>query len=244
MEQIEAALGCGASSVIVDLADLDRFEQAVRIVRAAGAKVRLATPRIHKPGESEVFVRLAQCRPDGMLARNLAALAFFRNMNVPTVADFSLNAVNALTVQWLHAQGAERVTAAYDLSRRRLLDLTAAVPPEWLEVVVHRHTPMFHSEYCLFCGILSQGKNRRDCGRPCRQHALRLRDRLGVEHLVLADSQCRSTLFHAEVENLSEALPALCKRGVRHFRVELLAETTAEQVRRVLAAYQSCSGKS
>ncbi len=210
----------------------------------AGAKILLATPRIHKPGESAVFVRLAESRPDGMLVRNLAGLAFFRQRDLPTVADFSLNAVNGLTVQWLHAQGAQRVTPAYDLNRRRLLDVAAAVPPEWLEVVVHRHTPMFHSEYCLFCGTLSQGKNRRDCGRPCQRHTLRLRDRLGVEHLVLADSQCRNTLFHAEAEDLSEAVPALRQRGVRHFRVELLTENTAEQVWRVLAAYPSLIGKS
>ena len=114
-------------------------------------EILLATPRIHKPGESEVFERLARVRPDGVLARNLAGLAFFRRIGLPTVADFSLNAANDLTVQWLHAQGAERVTAAYDLNRHRLLDLASAVPPEWLEVVVHRHTPMFHSEYCLFC---------------------------------------------------------------------------------------------
>jgi putative protease len=203
----------------------------------------LATPRIHKPGESEVLVRLSHCQPDGVLVRNLAALAFFRQTDLPTVADFSLNAVNGLTAQWLHLQGAGRVTPAYDLNGRRLLDLAAAVPPEWLEVVVQRHTPMFHSQYCLFCGMLSQGKNRRDCGRPCRRHTLRLRDRLGVEHLVLADSQCRNTLFHAEAENLSKAVPGLCKLGVRHFRVELLAESTAQQVRRALVAHQLLFGK-
>jgi putative protease len=244
MEQVEAALACGASSVIVDFGDLARCQEAVRIVRTTGAKILLATPRIHKPGQSQVFVRLADARPDGMLVRNLAGLAFFRQRDLPIVADFSLNAVNALSVQWLRAQGAQRVTAAYDLDRRRLLELAVAVPPELLEVVVHRHTPMFHSEYCLFCGTFSHGKNRRDCGRPCQQHTLRLRDRLGVEHLVLADSQCRNTLFHAEAENLSEALPALRQRGIRHFRVELLAENTAGEVRHVLAAYPSLCGKS
>ena len=242
MEQVEAALACGASSVIVDFGDLERYQETVRIVHTAGAKILLATPRIHKPGQSEVFVRLTDARPDGVLVRNLAGLAFFRQRDLPIVADFALNAVNALSVQWLRAQGAQRVTAAYDLDRRRLLDLATAVPPEWLEAVVYRHTPLFHSEYCLFCGTFSQGKYRRDCGRPCQRHTLRLRDRLGVEHLVLADSQCRNTLFHAEAEHLSEALPALCQRGVRHFRVELLAENTAGQVRRVLAVCQSLCG--
>ena len=42
----------------------------------------------------EVLVRLSHCQPDGMLVRNLAALAFFRQTDLPTVADVSLNAVN------------------------------------------------------------------------------------------------------------------------------------------------------
>jgi putative protease len=141
-------------------------------------------------------------------------------------------------VQWLHEQGARRITAAYDLSRRQLLDLAAAVPPEWLEVVVHRHTPMFHMEYCLFCRMLPQGRNRTDCGRPCERHAVRLRDRLGVEHPLLTDSHCRNTLFHADAESLAEIVPNLVERGVRHFRVELLEESTREEVRRTLATYQ------
>jgi U32 family peptidase len=121
-----------------------------------------------------------------------------------------------------------------------LLDLAAAVPAEWLEVVVHRHTPMFHTEYCLFCRMLSQGKNRTDCGRPCERHAVKLRDRLGVEHPLLTDSQCRNTLFHADAENLTEIVPSLMERGVRHYRVELLQENNRNEVRRLFASLATC----
>ena len=238
MEQIEAVLDCKASGIIVDFRDLRRCAEAVRGIRAGGAKALLATPRIHKPGESDVFKTLAKCRPDGVLARNLAGAAFFRRLGIPTVADFSLNAVNDLAIQWLRAQGVERITAAYDLNHRRLLDLASAVPAEWLEVVVHRHTPMFHSQYCLFCRMFSEGKSKRDCGRPCEQRRVRLRDRLGVEHLLLADSQCRNTLFHAEAESFAATMPGLLKRGVRHFRVELLAEDAVEEIRRVIAPFR------
>lgn len=238
-EQIEATLDCGVSNVIVDFHNLRRCAKAVQIIHAGGAKALLAVPRIHKPGESRIFELLAKHEPDGILVRNLAGLAFFRNTGMPTVADFSLNAVNELTIAWLRANGAERITASYDLGRQRLLSLAAAVPAEWLEVVVHRHLPMFHSEHCLFCRMLSSGKNSRDCGRPCERHRLRLRDRRGVEHLLLADSQCRNTLFHAEAENLAEWLPGLRQQGVRHFRIELLTENTAEDVRRVLEPFRS-----
>jgi U32 family peptidase len=240
LEQITAALACGVTSLIADFRDPDESGEAVRAARAGGAAIALATPRIHKPGESDVFERLAGHRPDAVLARNLAGLAFFRRAGLPTVADFSLNAVNDLSAQWLHAQGAERVTAAYDLNGRQLLDLAAAIPPSCLEVVVHRHTPMFHSEYCVFCGLLSQGRNRADCGGPCRRHTVRLRDRRGVEHPLLADSQCRNTLFHAEAESLLELMPALRDCGIRHFRVELLLEHGKEEIGRLLAPYLKC----
>jgi putative protease len=238
LQQIEAALACGASNVIADLQELSLCGDAVRAAHAGNAKILLATPRIHKPGETDVFKLLASVKPDGVLIRNLAGMAFFRSLGLPMVADFSLNAVNDLTIRWLHDQGAERITAAYDLNGPRLLDLAGRVPPEWLEVVIHQHTPMFHSEYCVFQGILSQGTSRRDCGRPCLRHDTRLRDRRGVEHRLLADSQCRNTLFHAEAQNLSALVPELRDRGVQHFRVELLAENTVDEVRRVFAPFQ------
>jgi putative protease len=244
LQQIEAALACGASNVIADLQELNHCGDAVRAAHAGNAKILLATPRIHKPGETDVFELLASAKPDGVLVRNLAGMAFFRSVGLPIVADFSLNAVNDLTIRWLHDQGAERITAAYDLNGPRLLDLAGRVPPEWLEVVIHRHAPMFHSEYCLFQGILSQGTSRPDCGRSCLRHDIRLRDRRGVEHRLLADSQCRNTLFHAEAQNLSALMPELRNRGVSHFRVELLNENSVAEVRRVMAMYQPSNGTS
>ncbi len=238
LEQIGAALSCDVSSIIVDLSDVRGCAEAVQAVRSSGVEAWPATSRIHKPGETEAFEMLARCRPDGVLARNLAGLAYFRGQDIPVVAEFSLNAANDLTVDWLLSQGAVRVTAAYDLSRERLLKLADTVAPNALEVVVHRHTPMFHTEYCLYCRSFSQGKDQRDCGRPCRRRTLRLRDRLGVEHPVLVDSQCRNTVFHAEAESLSKAIPSLQSHGIRHFRVELLDECEHDQVRRVIDAHR------
>ncbi|MEN6459478.1 MAG: U32 family peptidase [Thermoguttaceae bacterium] len=251
MEQLEAALRCGVSSVTADFADPRRCEDAVCAARAGRTPIFLATPRIHKPGTcpsalplgekpemrtAEVFQTLANHQPDGLLVRNLAGLAFCRRTGMPAVADFSLNAANDLTVRWLHERGARRVTVSFDLGPRRCLELAATTPPEWLEAVVYSHMPLFHSEHCLFCRTLSRGNHRANCGRPCERHALRLRDRLGVQHAVLADSECRNTIFHAEAANLDDAMPSLRKLGVRHFRIELTTERTAEEILSVVAA--------
>ncbi len=179
MEQIERVVGHGIRSVIVDFADVDRCGEAVERIRRAGVQVVLATPRIQKPGEAAVFRTLAEHHPDGLLVRNLGGLGFCRAEGIVAVADFPLNAANELAVHWLRRQGASRVTAAADLDWGQVLDLAAAVPPEWLEVVVYQHTPMFHTEHCLYSAVLSSDADRAACGRPCRRRDLRLRDRDG-----------------------------------------------------------------
>jgi putative protease len=239
IEQLEAAAAAGVSSVTADFKNLRQCGDAVQTARSAGVTILLATPRIHKPGESDVFESLADCSPDGFLVRNLAAIAFFRNIGLPIVADFSLNAANDLAVAQLCSLGVERVTAAYDLDFPRLLELASLVPPDFLEVVVHRNTPLFHSEHCIFYRTFSSGDDRANCGRPCERHTLRLRDRKGVEHFVAADSQCRNTLFHGEAESMANRLSSLLAAGLRHFRVELPPDGRAETVATILAAYRS-----
>jgi len=202
-----------------------------------GAAIFLATPRIQNPGEQGIFSALLRHGADGILARNLAGLAFYREHGVPVVADFALNAANELSVQMLREWGACRVTASYDLNREQLLSLVAAAPPEWLEVVVHQHMPMFHMEHCVFCALLSPGTNHTNCGRPCDRHAVQLRDHIGMEHPLKADVGCRNTLFNAVPQSAAEALAALLAHGIRHFRVEFLGES-AEVIRQTLHLYR------
>ncbi|MHB9049918.1 MAG: U32 family peptidase, partial [Pirellulales bacterium] len=160
LEQLATILNDGAKSVLADFRDVGQYGEAVRMARAAGATILLATPRIQKPREAGLFRVLARQDADGILARNLAGLAFFAGVGMPVVADFSLNAANELSVQWLRRQGASRVTASYDLNRDELLDLVASAAPECLEVVMHQHVPMFHMEHCVFAATLSPGSRR------------------------------------------------------------------------------------
>jgi putative protease len=74
------------------------------------------------------------------------------------------------------------------------------------------------------------------CSFACMKHEVRLRDRMGVEHPLQSDACCRNTLYHAEPQNLIEHVPELGRRGVRHFRIELLAGVPQKLLRRVCAA--------
>jgi putative protease len=238
LPQLREVLIAGATSVYVDFQDIREYREAVAESHRNSATIYLATPRIQKPDEMGIFHALAKHGADGILVRNLAGLGFFRERNIPIVADFSLNCANELTAQYLREQGAGRMTPSYDLNREQLLDLAGAVPPAWLEVVIHQHMPLFHMEHCVFCAVLSPGTNKTNCGRPCDTHAVKLRDRIGMEHPLVADVGCRNTLFNAVPQSGAEAVPALLTAGVRHFRIELL-DASGPAVVELLDLYRS-----
>jgi U32 family peptidase len=228
LAQLEAAARHGISELIADFQDIREYRAAVEAAGRCGANIYLATPRIQKPGEIGIFRAMARHGASGFLVRNLAGMAFCAEQGIPFVCDFSLNAANQWTVDWLRACGAQRVTVSYDLNRDQLLELVDAVPPAWLEVVIHQHMPMFHMEHCVFCAVLSPGTNKTNCGRPCDVHAVKLRDRVGMEHVLHADVGCRNTLFNAVPQSAAEVVPTLLARGLRDFRIELLSENEAE----------------
>jgi putative protease len=236
--QVEAAVAAGIETVYADYQDIKRYADAVAAVRGSCASLFLATPRIEKPGEGNIYRFLAKQGARGILVRNAGGLYYCAGHDVPFVADFSLNAANPLTVELLKARGALRVTASYDLNFDQLDDLVGAVPRSWLEVVIHQQIPMFHMEHCVFCAFLSPGTDKTNCGRPCDHHEVKLRDRVGVEHPLKADVGCRNTLFNAVPQTAAEYLPRLLARGVRHLRVELLDED-AGAAARVLGLYQA-----
>jgi putative protease len=237
LEQIDACIDAGITSLMVDFADIREYRRAVEIAHARDAKIYLATPRIQKPGEAGIYLALAKHGADGWLVRNLAGIGFCAERQIPFVADFSLNAANQYTVDYLRNLGAERVTVSYDLNRDQLLELVDAVPSEWMEVVVHQHMPMFHMEHCVFCAVLSPGTNKHNCGRPCDVHEVKLRDRIGMEHVLQADVGCRNTLYNAVPQSAAEVVPQLLSRGLSDFRIELLDEEP-RQIGKLIRAYQ------
>jgi len=235
--QIEAAVSAGVATIYADLADIKGYDEAVAAARAVeGTSIYLATPRIQKPGEANIYRYLGRQGADGLLVRNAGGLYHCVEHEIPYVADFSLNAANELSVAYFRGRGALRVAASYDLSFDQLDDLLRAVPPSWLEVVIHQQIPMFHMEHCVFCAFLSPGTDKTNCGRPCDTHDVKLRDRVGMDHPLKADVGCRNTLFNAVPQTAAEYLPRLLARGARHLRVEFLDDEPAA-VARTLALY-------
>ena len=241
LPQLEAALRGGVETVYCEFEDPKKYREAVARFRCsaprpAHAELFVAPPRIFKMGEEWTLAQVRSCEADGYLIRNYDQLEFFAKDR--RVGDYSLNIANRLTADYFRNQfGLERVTASYDLNFLQLEALLQAAPPEWFEVTIHQHIPMFHMEHCVFCAFLSSGTDYTNCGRPCDKHDLKLRDRVGVEHPVKADVGCRNTVFNALAQTGADYVTRMLALGVRHFRIEFLNEG-AGQVEQTIARYR------
>ncbi len=238
--QLEAVIAAGIDTCYCEFENPVSYREAVAWFRANRQHERqtlwVAPPRITKPGEQYILEQVARSQADGYLVRNYDHLQYFAEQRC--IGDFSLNVANPLSADYFRtAYGLERLTASYDLNVEQLEDLLLESPLGWFEITLHQHMPLFHMEHCVFCAFLSNGKDFRDCGRPCEQHTVTLRDRTGTEHILHADAGCRNTLFNGTAQTGAEYAQRLIRAGARHFRIEFLQESAA-QVTHLLQQYQ------
>lgn len=239
LRQLDAALKAGIETLYCEFEDPRRYKEAVQRVRKFRGnrptpQLFVAPPRITKPGENWILEQVRISHADGYLIRNYDQLRYFADS--PCVGDFSLNVANPITASHFHSLGISRLTASYDLNISQLEGLLTTCPPEWLEVTIHQHMPMFHMEHCVFCAFLSDGTDFTNCGRPCEKHEVKLRDRTNTEHILQADAGCRNTVFNGVAQTGAEYVQRLLQLGLRNFRVEFLNESP-EQVTKAIALY-------
>jgi U32 family peptidase len=249
LAQLDAALKCGAETVYCDFENPKKYRDAVTLFhtsRGCAASqpstlnsqpgIWVAPPRIFKMGEEWTLDQVRSCNADGYLVRNYDHMKFFEKDR--RIGDFSFNIANRLAADYFKNQfSLERVTASYDLNFQQLEALLSAAPPEWFEITIHQHMPMFHMEHCVFCAFLTNGTDYTNCGRPCDVHDLKLRDHVGAEHPLKADVGCRNTVFNSLAQTGAEYVERMIALGVRHFRLEFLNETP-EQVAQTIAKYR------
>ena len=240
VDQVRAALDEGLRWIECDFEDIRKYRDAVPLARGVKAKIFLAPPRIHKPGELGILRNVLGADPDGILVRSTAHLSFYRREapHLTLIGDFSLNAANELTTDLYLSKGLSRFVPSYDLNWEQFQALMARIDPGRAEVVIHQHMPMFHNEHCVFAALLSTGKDATDCGRPCDRHALSLKDWSGKEHPLKADVGCRNTIFNAVAQSASQYVRRMVDLGVRWFRVELLNEPP-DATRRLVRSYRN-----
>jgi U32 family peptidase len=238
-EQLQVAIEQEIATLYCELENPAHYRRVVQQVRAAqvpGQTIWVAPPRITKPKENYILKQVRDSQADGYLVRNYDQLQYFAGDRC--IGDFALNIANPLTASFLKQTfQLERLTASYDLNIQQLSVLFQSAPANWFEVTLHQHMPMFHMEHCVFCAFLSDGTDFTNCGRPCEQVEVKLRDRVGTDHVLQADAGCRNTVFNGIAQTGAEHFQHLRSLGLRHVRIEFLQESPT-QVRETIQSYQ------
>jgi putative protease len=256
LPQLQAAMNSGVQTVYCEFEDPKKYRDAVKLFREfdsrksrgnealtssttvaeQGRAIFVAPPRIFKMGEEWVLKQVRSCEADGYLVRNYDHLQFFGADRC--VGDYSLNVANHFSADYFKNKfRLERLTASYDLNFEQLEALLRAAPPEWFEITLHQHIPMFHMEHCVFCAFLSSGTDYTNCGRPCDHHDVQLRDRVGALHPLKADAGCRNTVFNALAQTGADYVAQMLALGARDFRIEFLNETP-DQIKQTISCYR------
>ncbi len=248
LEQLDSAMKSQVETVYCEFEDPKKYRDAVARFRthfgnASGAQtpgraptIWVAPPRIFKTGEEWTLKQVRSSEADGYLVRNYDHLRFFEKDR--RIGDYSLNIANHFTADYFKNKfQLERITASYDLNFTQLEALLRGAPPEWFEITIHQHMPMFHMEHCVFCAFLSKGTDYTNCGRPCDHHDLKLRDRAGAQHPIKADVGCRNTVFNSLAQTGADYVARMMALGARNFRIEFLNESPG-QVSQTISKYR------
>jgi putative protease len=227
IEQLDDLANLPITTVFLDFEFGKEYATAAEKVRAMGYKVGIATTRILKPGELAHLKVIQRIRPDEVLVRNLGALEYLKDSGLTLVGDFSLNASNSITAEYLLSKGLSRICPSYDLNGEQLLELASSCDAAKLEITAHHYIPAFHMEHCVFAAFLSTGSSYKDCGRPCEKHRVELRDSKGAVHPLKADAECRNTMFNGMPQSAGTLISKLRERTVSTFRVDGLFEDAA-----------------
>ncbi|MFT7374345.1 MAG: putative protease [Oleiphilaceae bacterium] len=242
-------------TVYLDYKYGQQYQKSVDKIRALGFRAGIVTTRVFKAGKEKLLGIINRIQPDVVLVRNAGAFEYFKQkykhqMPFELVGDFSFNITNHLSAQYFLNKGLSVFSPSYDLNFQQLEDLLLNQSQSGIElaaraeVTIHQYMPSFHMEHCVFASFLSNGSSIKDCGMPCVHNNVGIVDNKKINHPVLADQECRNTMFNGVPQSAGSMIPKLLSLGVKHYRIEALTEDASVLRKKVLAYMDVLSGES
>jgi len=107
-----------------------------------------------------------------------------------------------------------------------------------MEVTIYQYMPSFHMEHCVFAAFLSEGSSYKDCGKPCEQHDVKLKDQFQNWHQIKPDQECRNTMYRARSQSAARFIDSWSEIGLGAVRFEALKENGNELISKIKAHLQ------
>lgn len=148
------------------------------------------------------------------------------------ISDFSLNVVNAKTVNLLHTLGVNRVTLSHEINNRQIKELINEYQKNCggnpnLEMIVYGRVDLLFTKYCPL-------KKFALCGK-CKNTQYYLDDDI-ASFPIISHEDCTTTILNSKILNLIDDLGKI--KGINAYRLQFTIESY-DEVCRVIDQFQS-----
>jgi putative protease len=202
-------------------------------LKEEGKEIFAYVPAVIKGKYSEIIEKNVQSivqAVDGFLVGNIGVAQLLDDMSdksIQLMGDYSLNVLNSSTLNYYKELGYIGTTLSYELNLSQLNSISI---PEGFdtEIGVYGKIPVMTSEYCPIGGSAGNNEPAR-CNTICKNGVYHLKDRKGARFLVKSDcTDCRSTIYNADIIFAPELLNNIAKTGVKYLRLSFIDESAEE----------------
>jgi len=213
------------------------LEEACKIVHDSDKLIGFCTPRITTAVEMNdirwLFEQAVLLEADYVLIHNLGTLRAAKEFGLKPIADYSLNILNPVSLEFLGEAGVHGATISLEdsYSLMKQLAADAKVP---LECIVHGPVAGMVLEHCIPAMLTSKSHKKDHCRQVCRYMGYALKDERGEVRPIEIDQYCRNHLLLARDICVLPYLHSFIRTGVKVFRIE--AQYYTEECVKVLVS--------
>ncbi len=235
IEQLKAIVDLDIDTIYYE--NLYDFEEAKKIAYNNNKKIIYSAPRIMRNSDYKVFDKIIDniSEEDSVLVASWGEIKFFtENCGCGIRADWSLNAFNGESMNWLRNSGMESICISQEMNVSEIRESIKYTDAE-IETVVYGYIPMMISEYCPMGVLVRDCKKDKRCAE-CRKDKYMLEDQKGNKFRLSQNEFCRTTIYNSEPTIMLENLEDVAETGVDFFRLDFTIENPIE-VREIAKAY-------
>lgn len=152
----------------------------------------------------------------GFVLSNLGELQLVKKYDLPKIANYTFNIINAYTINELNNLGFTKFTISPELDKLSLLDNTKF---KNTEIIAYGNIPLMNMNYCL---LGKSNKCYKDCKRLCNQSSnYYIKDRLGIDFKVVPDNtRCVTTIYNSKTLSINTS-----DLNIQNYRIDIIDET-------------------
>jgi len=208
--------------------DINTLQEAIALCKEAKVSVYFRTSGIMKNTDyKRLEAKLETTKPDGILAGDLGMLDYSRRaLQIPAIADMSLNVMNSHTISFVQEMEAAGVVISPELDLKSINQLTYADIDG--EAIIYGKLPIMTMEYCPLKDKKQCNLKCKECSYPPYRYHWGIKDAKQMTFQFAKDCWGRTVFLNSQPLFMLDKLKDLKKTPIKSYRLDFTDETEAE----------------